>query len=118
MSKDTKSELLRKIPSVSDLLARPSAAAWLKRHPRALVTECLRRRAEELRQADPERHRRALRAGARHAEAVLARAEAIAGRPHHAAAPRRDQRHRHHPAHRPGPGRLARVRGGLDGRRT
>ncbi|MCJ7543247.1 MAG: L-seryl-tRNA(Sec) selenium transferase [Phycisphaerae bacterium] len=77
MSKDLKADLLRKIPSVSDLLGEAPVARWLRRHPRALVTDCLRAAADELRQAilnDTAGH-----CGSAHVtgEAVLARAEAI-----------------------------------------
>lgn len=44
-----KEELLRRIPSITDLLASPAAAGWLGRHPRGLVTDCLRGAVDELR---------------------------------------------------------------------
>ena len=34
-----KEHLLRKLPSISDLLAAQAAEAWLARHPRTLVTD-------------------------------------------------------------------------------
>ena len=42
MASNVKQELLRKLPSISDLLATETVAAWLAEHPRGLVTECLR----------------------------------------------------------------------------
>lgn len=76
MSKDLKSDLLRKIPSVSDMLGDPLVAQWLGRHPRALVTDCLRAATEELRQAIL--NDTAGRCGSAHVtpQALLARAEA------------------------------------------
>ena len=44
-----KQDLLRKLPSIADLLATETAAAWLAEHPRPLVTECLRETVDELR---------------------------------------------------------------------
>ncbi len=44
-----KDQLLRQIPSVSDLLATPGAQEWLARHPRKLVTDCIRQAVETLR---------------------------------------------------------------------
>ena len=43
------SELLRKIPSITDLLSTETAAGWLAEYPRPLVTESLRHAVEELR---------------------------------------------------------------------
>src|ERR1039458_3891509 len=40
---DSKSGLLRELPSVTDLLKSESVAGWLRQHPQPLVTECLRR---------------------------------------------------------------------------
>ncbi|MCP4659932.1 MAG: L-seryl-tRNA(Sec) selenium transferase [bacterium] len=47
---DLKKDLLRKLPSVANLLATDTAAAWLTEHPRGLVTDCLRDASDELRQ--------------------------------------------------------------------
>ncbi len=44
-----KDQLLRQIPSITQLLAHTQAAAWLAEHPRKLVTDCLRDAVEELR---------------------------------------------------------------------
>ncbi len=44
-----KQELLKQIPSITDLLASEQAAAWLTVHPRQLVTDCLRDAVEDLR---------------------------------------------------------------------
>ena len=49
MAANIKQELLRKIPSVSDLIDSPTAAAWLADHPRTLVTSCIRDAVDELR---------------------------------------------------------------------
>ena len=50
MAADIKQELLRKLPSITDLLAGETAAAWLGEHPRGLVADCLRDAVEELRE--------------------------------------------------------------------
>ncbi len=77
---DQKQELLRSLPSVTDLLKSEAAAGWLKRQPQPLVTDCLRRAVDQV--------RRELLAGAEagvSAEAVLALAErhlAVATEPH------------------------------------
>jgi len=47
--KDIKNDLLRNLPSVSALLETDTARQWLTRHPRGLVTDCLRDAADELR---------------------------------------------------------------------
>ncbi len=47
---DQKQELLRSLPSVTDLLNSETAAGWLQQHPQPLVAECLRRALAELRQ--------------------------------------------------------------------
>ena len=44
-----KEDLLKKIPSITELLALPAVADWLARHPRKLVTDCLRQAVDELR---------------------------------------------------------------------
>ncbi len=44
-------ELLRALPSVTDLLKAPQVIGWLERHPQPLVTECLRRALAEQRQS-------------------------------------------------------------------
>ncbi len=51
MISPTQQALLQQIPSITDLLKTDRAGAWLERQPRALVTECLRRAVEDLRQA-------------------------------------------------------------------
>ena len=43
-------ELLRNLPSVTDLLKHETVAAWLRQQPPSLVTECLRRALAGLRQ--------------------------------------------------------------------
>ena len=47
---DPKQELLRNLPSVTDLLKSETVAGWLRQHPHPLVTECLRRALAGLRQ--------------------------------------------------------------------
>ncbi len=49
MASTVKQNLLRKLPSVNDLLATDTAAAWLGEHPRSLVVDCIRKAVEELR---------------------------------------------------------------------
>ncbi len=49
MNSSLKQELLRAIPSISDLLETPAAAKWLTDYPRSLVTDCLRNTVDELR---------------------------------------------------------------------
>jgi L-seryl-tRNA(Ser) seleniumtransferase len=50
MTPEPKQELLRQIPSITELLKSQAAAAWLEEHPASLVTECLRRAVAGLRQ--------------------------------------------------------------------
>ncbi len=69
-------DLLRRLPSVNDLLADARTAAWLAEHPRELVTDCLRAAVDTLREqilSD-----QAGRCGVQHVnmESVLDRAEA------------------------------------------
>ena len=42
MAPEQKQELLRSLPSVTDLLKTETVAAWLQRHPQPLVTQCVR----------------------------------------------------------------------------
>ncbi len=49
MAAPAKHELLRKIPSINDLLASATVAGWLAEHPRPLVTDCIRQAVEGLR---------------------------------------------------------------------
>ena len=49
MSANAKQELLRELPSLGQLLESPQVKEWLLRHPRGLVTHCLRQSVEELR---------------------------------------------------------------------
>ena len=51
-----KQELLRSLPSVTDLLKSETVAGWLRHHPRELVTECLRQSLAGLRQQIGCRH--------------------------------------------------------------
>ena len=50
MTPEPKQELLRHIPSITELLKSQAANDWLKEHPASLVTECLRRAVAGLRQ--------------------------------------------------------------------
>jgi len=43
MASDPKRELLRRIPSVTELLKAPAVTRWVEAHPHSLVTDCLRR---------------------------------------------------------------------------
>ena len=45
-----KQDLLRKLPSITDLLNSPTGQDWLEQHPRPLVTACLRDALAALRQ--------------------------------------------------------------------
>jgi L-seryl-tRNA(Ser) seleniumtransferase len=47
---DPKQELLRTLPSVSDLLKSEFVVGWLVQHPQPLVTACLRRALAKMRQ--------------------------------------------------------------------
>ena len=67
---DQKQELLRSLPSVTDLLKSETVAGWLRQHPQPLVTECLRRAV-----ADVRRHILDGAAIGQPTEAVLALAE-------------------------------------------
>ena len=49
MTSSIKQELLRALPSITDLLAGDTVAGWLAEHPRGLVTICLRDAVEEIR---------------------------------------------------------------------
>lgn len=50
MTPDQKQELLRGIPSITELLKTETSAGWLKQHPLPLVTECVRQAVAELRE--------------------------------------------------------------------
>lgn len=43
MSPEPKQELLQSLPSITELLKHEAVVAWLKQHPRSLVTDCVRR---------------------------------------------------------------------------
>ncbi len=47
---DKKQELLRNLPSVTELLKSDTATAWARERPSALVTDCVRRAVSEARQ--------------------------------------------------------------------
>lgn len=49
MPSSPKQDLLRRLPSITDLLALPAVANWLDQHPRKLVTDCLRQAVDDLR---------------------------------------------------------------------
>jgi L-seryl-tRNA(Ser) seleniumtransferase len=50
MTSSIKQELLRALPSITDLLAGETVAGWLVEHPRGLVTACLKDAVEEVRE--------------------------------------------------------------------
>lgn len=50
MKTDSKQELLRSLPAITELLKSKTAEGWLQMHPQPLVTECLRRALDGLRQ--------------------------------------------------------------------
>ena len=50
MLPEPKQDLLKKIPSITELLKSPEAAVWLQAHPPSLVAHCLRQSVAELRQ--------------------------------------------------------------------
>ena len=74
---DPKQELLRNLPSVTELLKSETVAGWLRQQPLPLVTECLRRALAGLRQQILDDT--ASRCGAQHitAEAVMSRANEL-----------------------------------------
>ncbi len=47
---DAKQQLLRSLPSLTDLLKEERVAGWLKAYPRSLVAECLRQSVAQLRE--------------------------------------------------------------------
>ncbi len=47
---DHTQELLRKLPSITELLKHKTVVGWLRQHPQVLVTSCLRDALDELRQ--------------------------------------------------------------------
>ena len=50
MASEPKRELLRRIPSLTELLKTPAVARWTRVHPQALITECLRRAVAAVRE--------------------------------------------------------------------
>ena len=74
---DPKQELLRNLPSVTELLKSETVAGWLQQHPQSLVTDCLRRALAGLRQQILDDA--AGRCGAQHitADAVLSHANEL-----------------------------------------
>ncbi|MHC4562135.1 MAG: L-seryl-tRNA(Sec) selenium transferase [Planctomycetota bacterium] len=50
MTSTVKQELLRQLPSISDLLEHPTVGQWVADHSRPLVADCLRQTVDELRQ--------------------------------------------------------------------
>jgi L-seryl-tRNA(Ser) seleniumtransferase len=50
MATSAQPDLLRQLPSITDLLATAQAEEWMKLHPRPLVTACLRQAVADLRQ--------------------------------------------------------------------
>lgn len=50
MSAELKSELLKQIPPITELLKSPAVSEWLKAHPQSLLTQCLRSATARVRQ--------------------------------------------------------------------
>jgi L-seryl-tRNA(Ser) seleniumtransferase len=71
MMPDEKQELLRTLPSITELLKSETVSAWLRQYPLSLVTDCLRRA-----QADRRRHILDGRSGPAEGS-ILAQAEAL-----------------------------------------
>ncbi len=69
-----KQELLKRIPAITELLKSAAASAWLKRHPLAVVTDCLRSAAGWVRQQAQESTNGRSASAQVSAAAVLARA--------------------------------------------
>ena len=79
MAPETKQDLLKRIPPITELLKDPAVVAWLEAHPLPLVTDCLRGATAGLRQellADPSCDVSPEQVTA---ELVLARAAALLG---------------------------------------
>lgn len=77
MPRELKSELLKGLPSITDLLKTERVAAWLQTQPLALVTDCLRRAVEGARQQVLENAAQASSAEAVAPDKVLARASEL-----------------------------------------
>jgi L-seryl-tRNA(Ser) seleniumtransferase len=50
MASDPKQDLLKRIPSITELLKAPAVAAWVQAHSQLLVTDCLRRAVAHMRE--------------------------------------------------------------------
>jgi len=74
---DPKQELLRKLPSVTELLKSDTVAGWLKQQPQPLVTDCLRRALDGLRQQILDNRRTGFQPGADLNLAVLSQADEL-----------------------------------------
>ncbi len=73
-SPDAKKELLREIPSITELLKRREVEGWLQDHPATVVTDCLRRAVAQLREQVRSDSRDACVGQEVTAEAILERA--------------------------------------------
>ena len=113
-----KQELLRALPAITELLKSETAAAWLPQHPQPLVTECLRRALAACAGKFLRRCRARPAARQPRRRCRLALAEKFLRDAARTACARGHQRHRHHPAHRPGPGGSPGGRGGFHHRRS
>jgi L-seryl-tRNA(Ser) seleniumtransferase len=71
---DSKQELLRTLPSVTELLKSEIVVAWLREHPQPLVTECLRRALADLRQQILQPEAETMRGGEGLVAEILSRA--------------------------------------------
>jgi L-seryl-tRNA(Ser) seleniumtransferase len=79
MAPETKQELLKRIPPITDLLKAQTVAGWLKTHPLSVVTDCLRGAAAGVRQEILADEAGCCAAEHVSADAVLARAAALLG---------------------------------------
>ncbi len=50
MALDPKQDLLKRIPSMTELLKAPAVVQWVQAHSQALVTDCLRRAVAHIRE--------------------------------------------------------------------
>jgi len=77
MTPEPKQDLLRQIPSLTELLKTATVTDWLKHHPLPLVTDALRRAVAELRQQILEDQSAGAALPTATAEALLARAATL-----------------------------------------
>jgi L-seryl-tRNA(Ser) seleniumtransferase len=75
--RDATEELLRTLPSITELLKREVVSGWLREHPAPLVTDCLRRAVAGLREEIVQGGRDGLGSKEAATEAAVARARAL-----------------------------------------